>query len=458
MTDPSRPGMSSCTDRPSLDEHQRFFRELAPRLQSARELERELDIHLARRFNVFDYLPTDEMGLSQIIADLLDPKGKHGQGASFLKLLIDECGLEGLVWSSSAMFADVEVDVEKTIEDDRRLDIYVRIGSSCLAIENKPYARDQPNQVRDYLDWLGAQGFKNHALIYLSPSGGPPSSESVESSDLERIDHFKIMAYHSAGSDEWEDGFDDCRLKYTLGNWLSDCRKNCNVDRLCWFLREAETFCERKFGGHTVGSNELDAIRKFVGTAENWDVGLAVHRALPDIVREVYCDFIQQIGNTDPKKTKYDYPEDIAYWWNYHSPKTKSYLGMYRDIWKSNDGSTGYRNVERYTQIRLEAESEIGGWFIGVRSETPELINKNEQGFKELKAALTHALGEGESDRPNWVWWQRIDRKYSEWTSIIPALREDSENGEGEFLMYFVEKFASISKVAVPIIDRYEGT
>lgn len=450
--------MSSCADGPSFDEHQRFFRELAPRLKSARELERELDIHLARRFNVFDYLPTDEMGLSQIIADLLDPNGKHGQGASFLKLLIDECGLEGLVRSSSAMFADVEVDVEKTIKDDRRLDIYVRIGSSCLAIENKPYARDQPNQVRDYLDWLGAQGFKNHALIYLSPSGGPPSSESVESSDLEHTDHFKIMAYHSAGSDEWEDGFDDCRLKYTLGKWLSDCRVNCDVDRLCWFLREAETFCARKFGGHTVGDNEVDAIREFVVATDNWDVGLSVHRSLPKIMEEVYWAFLEKVWNTWPEETTYDYP-DFSRCWNYFSPKTKSCLGMYRRIWKSSaGGSTGYKNEEKYTQIRLEAESEIGGWYIGLRSENPKLIDKNEQGHKELKAALTSTLGEGESDWPKWVWWQRIDRKYSEWASIIPDLRADSESGEGEFLMYFVEKFARIAKVAVPIIDRYEGT
>ena len=96
---------------PSLDQHQRFFRELVPRLATARELERELDAHLARRFNVFDYLPTHEMGLSRIVADLLDPKGKHGQGASFLKLLIDECSIGGLTSSNSAMFTDVEVEV-----------------------------------------------------------------------------------------------------------------------------------------------------------------------------------------------------------------------------------------------------------------------------------------------------------------------------------------------------------
>ena len=55
-------------------EYERFFAELVPRLDSARVLERELDRKLAHRFNVLDYLRDDELGLSRIIADLLNPR------------------------------------------------------------------------------------------------------------------------------------------------------------------------------------------------------------------------------------------------------------------------------------------------------------------------------------------------------------------------------------------------
>ena len=41
-----------------------FFAELAPRLETAKALDIELDRQLARRFNVFEYLKTDELGLS----------------------------------------------------------------------------------------------------------------------------------------------------------------------------------------------------------------------------------------------------------------------------------------------------------------------------------------------------------------------------------------------------------
>ena len=69
-------------------EFERFFAGLAPQLTTAIHLERELDRHVARRFNVLDYLRTDELGLSRIIAELLDPGAAHGQAALFLQELL----------------------------------------------------------------------------------------------------------------------------------------------------------------------------------------------------------------------------------------------------------------------------------------------------------------------------------------------------------------------------------
>lgn len=49
----------------------RLLQELTPHLHAARAVERDLDCHLARRFNVFRYLRDDELGLSRIIAEPL---------------------------------------------------------------------------------------------------------------------------------------------------------------------------------------------------------------------------------------------------------------------------------------------------------------------------------------------------------------------------------------------------
>lgn len=433
-----------------------FFDELVPRLETAHTLERELDAHLARRFNVLDYLRTDELGLSRIVADLLNPEGKHGQGATFLNVLLDGCGLEGHIPLAAA--TAVEVEVEKTIkvragdsDEDRRLDICVCIAGHCLAIENKPYAGDQRCQVRAYLDWLRDEGFKKYVLIYLSPTGEPPSPDSVEPTYLESAegrDHFKIMPYYSADDHEWEDGFDEYRLKYTLAEWLADCRKNCAVDRLCWFLREAEAFCTRKFGGHTVGDNELKEVRDFV-IGENWKWGLAVYEALPRIMRDVSMSFLKKVWNTWPEEFQYRNPDDICGRWDCPDRK-KGYLYMYRESWKSARGG----DARKYTQIRLEALSGISRWSIGIKSANPELIEG--KGFTRLRSKLTSRIGSSsEPDLPNWVWWRWID-EYENWEELIPKLHKECEDG-GEIMEYFVRELAKVAHFAMPIIDEYEG-
>ncbi|MCZ0942464.1 MAG: hypothetical protein OXJ53_05360 [Gammaproteobacteria bacterium] len=71
-----------------------LFTQLEPRLAAAREIDRELSHHLAHRFNVFRYLRDDELGLSRIIADLLDPGAAHGQGPLFLRLLLNNLNVK----------------------------------------------------------------------------------------------------------------------------------------------------------------------------------------------------------------------------------------------------------------------------------------------------------------------------------------------------------------------------
>lgn len=433
----------------------RFLDELTPRLETARALERELDRHLARRFNAFDYLRTDELGLSRIVADLCNPKASHGQGPFFLKRLLVGCGLKDL---APLTHTQVEVEVEKAVKDDRRLDICVQIERRhCIAIENKPYAGDQPDQVRDYLNWLQEAGFQNYALIYLSPFGEPPSSESVEQSDFggtEGFRHFKILPYQRAEGNEWQDGFDQCRLEYSLTEWLADCRKHCDVDRLGWFLREAESFCKRTFGGHNMGDNEVEAVKGLALSDEsNWDASLAVYEALPQVIEDVSLDFLKEVFNTWPEKSKYKNAGDCTGDWQYYAHGKRCYLSMSWKNWSSYRGEG-----ESGTQIRLQAESRIDSWFIGVLSNASQLT---EEGRTELNNKLTERLGSSEADSPGWVWWQWIDGEYQQWNSKVfklhRACKEDSGEAR-EFLMHFVEKFASIAEVAVPIIDKYEGS
>ena len=437
-------------------EYQPFFDGLLPRLETARTLQRELDSQLAQRFNVFDYLRTDELGLSRVIADLLNPLGRHGQGPVFLELLLR--GLK-LPFATSERLDHASVEVERVIKDGRRLDICVRIGNHCLAIENKPYAGDQPGQVDDYLRWLRSQEFESSLLIYLSPQGEPPSPESVKLADLQGESNahhlFNIMPYHEAQEDVRDDDFGDYRLDFSLAGWLADCQKNCKVDRLRWFLHDAETFCKRTVGGQTMTSTESNTLKEFVlADDKKWHAALAISDTLPQIREDVCNRFMEIVANTWPTKTKYEYPEDTLIGW-YYSQNGTSYVHMFRRSWRSYKTRKG---KELFTQIRLESYRHINNFCIGVLTANEQLTSSEQEGSRELDIALRTDLGEGEKKYKVWPWWQWVDERYRNWDTLIPTLERECNAGGGDVSNYFIEKFALVAKAAIPIIDHYEGT
>ena len=199
----------------------RLLQELTPHLHAARAVERELDRHLARRFNVFRYLRDDELGLSRIIADLLDPTGEHGQGTIFLEAMMELLGVSPEAGDSVQSGRDVpggriaaatwrehfgrlrsttsdkiRVVLERCIPGPRYIDVTVDIptddGPFCLALENKPRADDQPRQCSDYLKFLEKQYGERFLLVYLPPRYRMPDKSSLSPTDHERWkNHFR---------------------------------------------------------------------------------------------------------------------------------------------------------------------------------------------------------------------------------------------------------------------------
>src|SRR5438046_8522976 len=69
-------------------ELQQFARSLQYRIRLLAESRVHTDRLLATRHNVFDYIQPDENRLSDILLDLLDPNGPHGQTDIFLQQFI----------------------------------------------------------------------------------------------------------------------------------------------------------------------------------------------------------------------------------------------------------------------------------------------------------------------------------------------------------------------------------
>ncbi len=143
------------------------------------------------KFNLFKILNihADEVRLhSRFLAEFLNPKGAHLQGAKFLELFVRQFFPDFDFNAETA-----KVKIEKVIDNNRRLDIHLRDDKRReIIIENKIYAGDQNKQLYDYYEFAkkSAQDFR---LIYLTLKGTDPSANS--SNGLQKDQDYICLSY-----------------------------------------------------------------------------------------------------------------------------------------------------------------------------------------------------------------------------------------------------------------------
>lgn len=465
------------------EEHRRsihkFFIELAPRLDAARKLDKELNRQIAHKFNTFDYLKTDELGLSRIIANLLNPLGTHGQGATFLNILLAnlECTRNWIELNSST----ADVTLEFTIEANRRIDIYVRITDTsdknyCIAIENKPYAGDQENQVRDYLEHLSKRFPQKYLLIYLSPTGEPPSDWSLGDTNMQdHAGHFAVMAYNKANLDgdvnvrgaRESESWVEYRESLTLTDWLSLCRQRCDADRLRWFLSEAITFCQKSFGSQLMSSDlESNSIKEYlIANPDGWQIAFNVLEVLPQIREQICRDFLQIICNQIKVRLKDDHrfkdKNSAIVDFNLRSTSPFVQLWIYSSSWKNYKNSV--HGVPNSTLILLRAHV-LGpsDWAIGVGSPEPitatsdvDDIRRRDELDKELSEVFEISPKDESHSNHWWPYFDKPEDKIGDWSTILSDLATNSETAKQKS-DYIVNRMIDIASKSFPIIEKVE--
>ncbi|MBE7687450.1 PD-(D/E)XK nuclease family protein [Tenacibaculum finnmarkense] len=153
-------------------------------------------------FNIFNVinLTTDEVRLhSKFIAELLNPKGSHGQDDVFLNLFTKKFNIK---MDTEIALVEVEKPVGTvTATTGGYLDIFISDNKgNAITIENKIYASDQENQLVRYYN------YNPNNLFYLNLFGDDPSENSC--GKLKIGDDFKIISYQS-----------------DIIEWLTNCRK-----------------------------------------------------------------------------------------------------------------------------------------------------------------------------------------------------------------------------------------
>jgi hypothetical protein len=184
---------------------------------------------LAPDFTVFEFIKFSELSISSVLAWLLDPKGTHAQGNRFLKSFLDMIG-----YSVEAPEV-AQVNTEYCLTRDSRIDVILKWQTGVLAIENKPFAADLPNQVGRYLDALDQDHHDRFRLVYLSPAGEAPPPHSLR----------KAVADVESKSGRL------CCLSYgrDITAWLERCRSDCRCARVQTFIDDFCGSIRREFEG-----------------------------------------------------------------------------------------------------------------------------------------------------------------------------------------------------------------
>ena len=464
-------GQVGAARRSKQGQHERLLRALAPELKAAKAKERELDRRFASRFNVFKYLRTDELGLSRLIADLLDPSAEHGQGSVFLNAMLDvlrETGektraLFGKLRATVATPATVVLErripvvTERGIPSAGFIDITVDIqsddGTFCLAFENKPYADDGYRQLVKYLEYLDGSYKTRFLLVYLPPYDREPDEIALSPEDREYWrdrGQFRVMPY-SGG-------------EISLEAWFGACRKRCRAERLRPYLEDAQSFYRHQFGGLTMTTDsETHAIRTHLfANVDQMHAALAVHDAWPAVRTEVCERFLRQLHRKVEEELEKEFPGVSDFHVqrrSYKGGKKHPYsLRITRDAWAMYDGAV--EDTRGRSAIKLVSHSgEPNGWHWGVicpksRSEMTEAVKKRRVA---LEAVLRdHDLSLAGGDHDWWLQWEYLPR-HTNWHPLAPDLAEECEAGGGTITDYFVEGLLRIARMAIPAIDDVEG-
>ncbi|SOD14334.1 PD-(D/E)XK nuclease family protein [Pedobacter xixiisoli] len=327
-------------------------------------------------FNVFRILKLESSEVrmhSAFLAELLNPKGSHGQKDAFLKLFIDMFCYKGRQIDTQS----AEVFVEKYIgtvnyedPDGGRIDIYIKDKyNNYLTIENKIYAGDQDGQLARY---------HKHAahsdLFYLTLEGEIPSEKSRRG--LEQDKDFKCISY-----------------KENIINWLEACRKEVAIIPI---VREAIShyinlikYLTNQTTNHNM-EQELTALTK-----TNFKAAFAIAGNLNHAIQEMATDFGEEMINILKEKgIECDYNIDFG----------RNYTGIYlgKEEWK-------------YIRIGFQFWARNHNMIFGLTINGTDNWSRPMEIPLQLKEQLKNLPNNEKRNNNWWPWYNHMEETYGNW-------------------------------------------
>lgn len=366
-------------------------------------------------FNVFRVieLTSDEVRLhSKFLAELLNPKGSHGQGSKFLDLFIQQFDIKNVDPETSKV--DVEKYIgNKTDTEGGRIDILIEDSNqNAIIIENKIYASDQENQLVRYSKYTT----NSKIIFYLNLDGSDPSEYSCHGLKID--EDFKVISY-----------------KDDILTWLENCKKESVSLPL---LREGITHYMNLIKHLTGQSNNTTMDKEIIdllATPQNIKTAIKIENSIKGAKRKIQWDFwkqlrkefeLQGISLLEDTESKSVVSENKVK--DYYSNKrNKKNYGLWTQILKIDD-TIIYYGIELASYI-----------YFGFRAE------KNNEYHISSKAEyeeIRHIIKGIDTKYQSTEWWLG-------WKYVTPQLNFKVFNDENIFNLADIKNLEKVVKVIV---------
>lgn len=356
------------------NEIEELLKNVANKVAAIGEAKRMYASKLAPDFNIFDYLRDDEVGLSRCIASLLIPNGTHGQGNLFLKNFLER--IDKVLFDNELVkrWTDTVIDgchasLEEQANGLRRIDVYLRFNNGeIIGIENKPWARDQENQLADYAKFIqGQANGKKWLIIYLSNNDPSNSEYSISKPHREELE--------KSGNFIW--------LNYAvLVEWLEFCAQNSKALNVRIFIEELAKFVSTKINGELDMSEEQE-IKNILKSGENIRSAFHIIKALESLKEDLLVKLRADLESRfNLKGWELEWDKDLSCNW-------KNYVGFNVKF---------YKNQNFYLRFRFSSP-DLGSLIWGIRQDDQK--ERNPQNNIEINSLMNNQFGNGKQ----WDWF-----------------------------------------------------
>lgn len=176
-------------------------------------------------FNGFHILSPKETQISRFLGELLNENGSHLQGKLFQNLFFEK-----LIKTKTPYKVTRKTDLylEYSIGNGQIDILLVFDEKFAVAIENKPFADDQEEQIMRYCNFMEKEfGEDNFLMIYLSANGSAPTEKSLTKEEREKLGNkFLIISFSQ------------------IRTWLIACIENIKEKKAIRLIKIIEEFTE----------------------------------------------------------------------------------------------------------------------------------------------------------------------------------------------------------------------